>query len=174
MVRLIVFKSMELFVGIFLPIITLLQLDKGCTLFDVGITAGIYSGTVLVFELPTGNLADLIGRKIIFILSLASLTVSSLIFIFSNTIIHFGLGFMFFGLYRAMASGSMEAWYVDELKYIDKKINLQKFIAIANTSASVGGIIGSVLCGIIPITFGEFLKSNSEFFNSVHHNIFIH
>ena len=150
------------FIGIFLPIITLLQLDKGRSLFDVGITAGIYSGTVLIFELPTGNLADLIGRKVVFILSLMFLTISSIVFIFSDSIIHFGLGFMFFGLYRAMASGSMEAWYVDELKYIDKRINLQEFIAIANTSASIGGIVGSILCGIIPITFGAFLKSKFD------------
>jgi len=154
--------SQSFFIGIFLPIITLLQLDKGRSLFDVGIAAGIYSGTVLIFELPTGNLADLIGRKVVFILSLISLLFSSIVFTFSDSIIHFGIGFMLFGLYRAMASGSMEAWYVDELKYIDNKINLQKYIAIANTSASIGGIMGSVLCGIVPITFGIFLKSKFE------------
>lgn len=114
----------------------------------------------MILELPTGNLADLIGRKIVFIIALIFFLISGIVFLFSETVINFAIGFIFFGFYRAMASGSIEAWFVDELHIINKSINLQKQIALANTFSSIGGIFGSVLCGIIPITLGIILQSN--------------
>jgi MFS family permease len=102
----------------------------------------------------------LIGRKIVFIVSLIFFLISGIVFLFSDSIINFGLGFMLFGFYRAMASGSIEAWFIDELHILNKTINLQKQIAFTNTFAALGGILGSVLCGIIPITFGNIIYSN--------------
>ena len=50
-------------IGLIIPVMALLQLEKGLNLFQIGITAAIYGGTVIALELPTGGLADAIGRK---------------------------------------------------------------------------------------------------------------
>jgi len=50
-------------VGLLIPVMALLQLEKGLDLFQIGITIAVYSGTVILLELPTGGLADAIGRK---------------------------------------------------------------------------------------------------------------
>ena len=57
-------------IGIMLPVITLLQLEKGLNLFQISITMSIYSATVVLLELPTGGLADTIGRKRVYLISL--------------------------------------------------------------------------------------------------------
>lgn len=134
------------------------QIESGCSLLEVGITAGIYSATVLFLELPTGNLADLISRKIVYLIALVFFLLSGFVFLYSNTVVHFGIGFFLFGVFRAMASGSIEAWFIDELHIINKSINLQKHIAITNSYALSGGILGSIFCGIIPITLGAFMQ----------------
>ncbi len=56
-------------IGMIIPIIALYQIEKGLDLFQIGITGGFYSGTILLLELPTGALADEMGRKNIYLIS---------------------------------------------------------------------------------------------------------
>lgn len=55
--------------GIVVPVIALLQLEKGLNLFQIGISMAIHSGTVVILELPTGGLSDTIGRKQVYLLT---------------------------------------------------------------------------------------------------------
>ena len=50
-------------VGLFVPVLVLLPLDKGLTLGQVGLVTAAQGLLVLVLELPTGGLADAIGRR---------------------------------------------------------------------------------------------------------------
>ena len=94
-----------------------------------------------------------------YLIALVFFLLSGFVFLYSNTVIQFGIGFFLFGVYRAMASGSIEAWFIDELQIINQSINLQKQIANTNSYALLGGLLGSISCGIIPITLGAFIQS---------------
>ena len=56
-------------VGLTFPILILLVLDKGLSIFEAGTVLAIYSGTTVLLELPTGGLADSIGRRKVYLLS---------------------------------------------------------------------------------------------------------
>lgn len=43
-------------IGLIIPVITLLQLEKGLDLFQIGIVIAVYSATIILLELPTGGL----------------------------------------------------------------------------------------------------------------------
>jgi MFS family permease len=45
------------------PILSIYLLDQGLTLEQIGITIAVATGIQLVFEVPSGTLADLIGHK---------------------------------------------------------------------------------------------------------------
>ncbi|MGE5379247.1 MAG: MFS transporter, partial [Candidatus Saccharibacteria bacterium] len=146
-------------VGLIFPILILLLLDKGLDLFQSGLIMAVYSGTAVALELPTGGLADSIGRKRVYILSVFVhiLAVSS--FIFSFNFITIALAAFLLGLGRALSSGSIDAWFVDEFKAATPQGNLQEALAKANIFVPIGLGLGSLLGGIIPMTLGSALNT---------------
>lgn len=59
--------------GMFTPVMVLLLLDKRLDLVEVGKVLALFSATVIVLELPTGGLADAVGRKRVYLASPACL-----------------------------------------------------------------------------------------------------
>ncbi len=49
--------------GLFIPVLVLLLLDRGVSLPAVAALGVAYSVTIMVLELPTGGLADVVGRR---------------------------------------------------------------------------------------------------------------
>ena len=78
-----------------------------------------FSAGMVVFEVPTGVVADTLGRRVSFLLSVAVLAATTLLYValaqvgagvvaFAAVSVGMGLGFTFY-------SGAMEAWLVDAL-----------------------------------------------------------
>ena len=59
----------------------LLAQARGLDLLQVGILMGSYSLTIVLLEVPTGGLADAIGRKRVAIVAYSLITVSSVVFL---------------------------------------------------------------------------------------------
>jgi DHA1 family quinolone resistance protein-like MFS transporter len=116
-------------IGLIIPVIALLQLEKGLNLFQIGIVAAIYGGTVILLELPTGGLADAIGRKRVYLISLVMLFLAGLIILIAWNFTTMIIGFFFWGVARTLSSGSLDAWFVDEFNRIEPEGNLQEALA---------------------------------------------
>jgi DHA1 family tetracycline resistance protein-like MFS transporter len=50
-------------VGLLIPVFVLLPLSRGLTLTQIGLVFAVQGLVVMVLELPTGGLADAIGRR---------------------------------------------------------------------------------------------------------------
>jgi MFS family permease len=98
---------------------TLFLLDAGLSFFEVFVANGAFSLGTVLFEVPTGVLADTLGRRASFLLSVCVLAASTLLYVglaeveagvlaFSAASVLIALGFTFY-------SGAMEAWLVDAL-----------------------------------------------------------
>ena len=92
---------------------TLFLLDAGLELFEVFIANAVFTGSMALFEIPTGVLADTRGRRISFLLSLAVILAGTLgnvgvaalqggLWWFIAMSVILGLGYTFY-------SGAMEA-----------------------------------------------------------------
>lgn len=57
----------------------------GLNLAQIGLVEGIYHATSIVFEIPSGAVADLIGRKKSMVLSKVCIAVSCVIMLFSRS-----------------------------------------------------------------------------------------
>jgi len=100
-------------VGLLVPVLVLLALDRGLTLTQVGLAASAQGLVVLLLELPTGGLADAMGRRPVLVVAGAVGIGSTALLLTAQDMTGFALAFVLQGVYRALDSGPLEAWYVD-------------------------------------------------------------
>ncbi len=100
-------------VGLFLPVLVLLPLERGLTLSEVGLTVAVQGLVVLALELPTGGMADAWGRRPVLLLAGLVGVASTALFLTAHTVAAFAAAYFLQGIYRALDSGPLEAWYVD-------------------------------------------------------------
>ena len=99
---------------------TLFKLHAGLDIFQVMLTNAAFTLGMVVFEIPTGVVADTLGRRVSLLLCIATLFVSTLLYV---TIAWQGWGFwpfvftsVFLGLGYTFYTGAVDAWLVDALK----------------------------------------------------------
>lgn len=144
--------------GLLIPIIALLQLEKGLTLLQVGYNAAAYSAVVLLLELPTGGLADTIGRKRVYILSRVFQILAGGFLLVVGSFPLVLAGFISLGISRALSSGSMDAYFIDALETAAPGKDLQHPLAIMGMFVPAGVAVGSLLGGWLPMSLGPVLK----------------
>jgi DHA1 family quinolone resistance protein-like MFS transporter len=145
-------------VGLLIPVMVLLQLEKGLDLFQIGITIAVYSGTVILLELPTGGLADAIGRKRVYLISLVMSFLAGLVILIAWNFATMSMGTFFMGVARALSSGSMDAWFIDEFNKIEPEGNLQEALAKVGTFIPGGLGVGSLIGGLLPMSLGKIIS----------------
>src|SRR5688500_9355949 len=98
---------------------TIFLLDAGLSNFEAFAANAFFTGGMVLFEVPTGIVADTVGRRASYLLGTVTLAASTLLYVLLWQIegpfwqwavvsILLGLGFTFF-------SGAVEAWLVDAL-----------------------------------------------------------
>ena len=96
---------------------TLFLLDAGLSIAEVFIANAAFSLGTVLFEIPTGVVADTIGRRASFLLSLIVLAASTFAYVglaqIGAGVIAFSVASIFIGLGFTFYSGAMEAWLVD-------------------------------------------------------------
>jgi DHA1 family quinolone resistance protein-like MFS transporter len=140
--------------GILFPVMVLLMLAKGLDLFQAGAVVSTYSATIILLELPTGGLSDTIGRKKVYLLSLVANFIGICILVVSWDLLTVAMSFLFIGAARALASGSIDAWFVDEYYRHNGESGLQRAIAKAEMFIAVGIASSSIIGGLLPMTLG--------------------
>ncbi len=132
---------------------TLFLLDAGLDIFGVFIANGAYSAGMVVFEIPTGVLADTRGRRVSFLLSVVILTITTVAYVaaarmggglgsFVIVSVFMGLGFTFY-------SGAVEAWLVDALKASDFSGQLDRVFARGAMVTGSAMLVGTVAGGLL-------------------------
>lgn len=142
-------------VGIIIPVIVLLQQHKGLSLVQIGSVMGLYGIVIMLLEVPTGSLADLIGRKRVYLLSSAFKLSMMAILISSSSYLPVLVAFLLYGVSRALDSGSLDAWYVDELNAADPNYPVQEALATVEIAILCGLGVSSLFGGLIPDLYGR-------------------
>ena len=93
----------------------LLLLARGLTLVQISLIESIVIGTIFVMEVPTGVLADRVGRKWSIFAATVLLMSAEFIFIFARTFEWYVLVALLTGTGFAFASGAVEALVYDSL-----------------------------------------------------------
>ena len=131
----------------------LLAQARGMDLLQIGLLMGVYSLTVVLLEVPTGGLADAVGRKRVSVLAYVFLAAASIVILLAFSFPMIMLAFTLMGVGRALSSGALEAWFVDALYNVDPDIDLQPIFARAGTFTLLSLGLGTLLGSILPRLF---------------------
>lgn len=132
---------------------TLFLLDAGLSITEAFVANAAFTAGMVIFEVPTGVVADSQGRRASFILGAGTLLITTLgylgLWIWSAGIIWWiivsaliGLGFTFF-------SGATEAWLVDALEATGFEGSLETVFGRGQAAAGVATLVGTVLGGFL-------------------------
>ncbi|PZF81864.1 MFS transporter [Jiangella anatolica] len=133
--------------GLLLPVLTLLPLDRGLTLSELGLAAAMQGLVVFLLELPTGGLSDALGRRPVTIAA-GLISIGGLALIYTaDSFVVFALAFAVQGVYRALDSGPLESWYVDTVQATDPDADLSEGLSRGGTVAGVAIGAGALLAG---------------------------
>jgi MFS family permease len=132
---------------------TLFLLDAGLSFFEVFLANAAFSAGMVVFEVPTGVVADTLGRRVSFLLSVVVLSVTTLLYValaeveagvvaFAVVSVLMGLGFTFY-------SGAMEAWLVDALSVTGHDGALDAIFARGQQITGAAMLVGTVGGGLL-------------------------
>jgi MFS family permease len=133
----------------FLPILALYYEKTLFSLINVAIILAVNEICLVIFEVPTGSIADLFGRRKTIIVS-RILKLFALIFLFIG-----GNMFMFIiyaiinSLAKSLNSGTGEALLYDTLKNEKQEKYYKKGIGITHALWSTGAAIGSIVGGYL-------------------------
>jgi MFS family permease len=132
---------------------TIFLLDAGLSNLEAFAANAFFTGGMVLFEVPTGVIADTVGRRFSYLLGTVTLTVSTLLYVmlwqveapfwaWALASIVLGLGFTFF-------SGAVEAWLVDALDATGFTGELETVFGRGQIVTGVGMLTGSLAGGFI-------------------------
>lgn len=130
-------------------ILTVILLAKGLSLSQILIIQSAYSIAIVLFEFPSGLLADNYSRKNLYSLSKLFLIIMFLIVLFSNQFYLIFAAWFCYGIAAALDSGTLDAYIINQLKLAHHGAELRKFLALSNRLEIVGLLLGSSLGGIL-------------------------
>jgi predicted MFS family arabinose efflux permease len=133
--------------GLLIPIFVLLPLSRGLSLTEIGIVFSVQGFVVLALELPTGGLSDSLGRRPVLILASFVGLLSLGLFFLADSAVMFAAAMFLQGIYRALDSGPLEAWYVDATLAADPEARIESGLGAGSTVLSLAIASGALLSG---------------------------
>lgn len=132
---------------------TLFLLDAGLSLTEAFIANAAFTAGMVIFEVPTGVVADSAGRRVSFIIGAATLLVTTAAYlglwyveagvmwwVLVSALI--GLGFTFF-------SGATEAWLVDALAATGYEGSIDTVFGQGQTATGAATLVGTIAGGFL-------------------------
>ena len=163
---------------------------RGFSLAQIGFAETVFHIVSLLFEIPSGALADVIGRKKTLILAVIMRIISCAIMVLSNNFAMICLSLVFCSLFYNFTSGSDDALAYDSMKSVGKEDFFEKYASnqliiyrvcegISTLAAGLSLALGykisylvsigfalaqlAVTCSLTEIRVGKVSKHNSIF-----------
>ncbi|WP_188977196.1 MFS transporter [Halocalculus aciditolerans] len=128
--------------GFFWPVFTLFLLSRDLTFAQIGLLGSLSAAASVLGEIPTGYVADRLGRRVALALGSALLSVSLVGHVVARGFPAFAALWVLWGAGRAFRSGSADAWLYDALE--DRLDAADAFTRIRGRGSSVNQTVSAV------------------------------
>jgi MFS family permease len=132
---------------------TLFLLDAGLDIFGVMVANGAFAAGQVIFEVPTGVVADTVGRRVSYLLCVVILFVATLLYVWFGAIqaglLAFVLASILLGLGYTFFTGAVEAWMVDALGYVGFTGKTEVVFARGGMAQGAAMLLGTVGGGLL-------------------------
>lgn len=135
---------------------TLFLLDAGLSATATFAANAFFTAGMVVFEVPTGLVADRRGRRVSYLLGTVVLAAATVAYValwqvgaafwaWAVVSVLIGLGFTFF-------SGALEAWLVDALTHVGASTSIERVFGRAQVVGGAGMLVGTLGGGVLAQT----------------------
>ena len=125
----------------------------GFDIFEVMLINAAYTVAQVIFEVPTGVVADTVGRRVSYLLAVGTILVSTLLYVgfglagyglwpFAAASALLGIGYTFY-------TGAVDAWMVDALQSVGYEGRLEPIFARYGITFGVFMLIGTTAGGLL-------------------------
>lgn len=133
----------------FEPYLIIFLTERSLSFFQIGILIAIREAIIYIFEIPSGVIADMYGKKLELVFCFLFYIISFVLFFLANSFFLFALAMMLFGLGEAFRSGTHKSMIMTFLDY--NNIGDSKTKVYGQTRAM--SLIGSMTMSIVSIIF---------------------
>ncbi|MCK5066635.1 MAG: MFS transporter [Bacteroidales bacterium] len=137
---------------LYMPIVVPFYESNGLSMKDIMILQAVYSIAIVILEVPSGYLADVIGRRKTLILGAVFGTFGFATYSFSYGFIGFLVAEIILGIGQSCISGADSAMLYDSLLEKGEEKKYTRFegriTSLGNVAEAVAGIAGGLLAGI--------------------------
>ena len=132
---------------------TLFLLNAGLNIFSVMLVNATFSAGQIVFEVPTGVIADTVGRRASFLIGIGALAVATLGYV-GSAVFHWGMvGFILssilIGFGYTCQTGAVDAWLVDALDSLGYSGNKDQVFARMGMYSGISMLVGVLGGGLL-------------------------
>ena len=142
-------------VGLVVGILTLWPLERGLTVPEALAATSLTGITVFLLELPTSGFADAFGRRPVYITAALFLIASAVVFYTATAWWQFALAAVLTGVFRALDSGPLEAWFVDTVHEAEPGADVDRDLSrqgvVLGSAMAAGALVSGGLVWWHPI-----------------------
>ncbi len=134
---------------VWLPVALLYFADRGVSVTEFMVLWSLFSVAVLVFEIPTGVVADRFSRKWSLVAGVTLSAIALFVFLSTSNFPLLAMGYLIFGLGYALTSGADSALLYDSLKASGQEDSFRRVIGTALTWQLSGQVAGPLITGVV-------------------------
>jgi MFS family permease len=145
---------------------TLFLLEAGLDLFEAFVANAAFTAGMVLFEIPTGVVADTSGRRLSFLLGAMTILAGTLAYVslaaMGGGLLSFVVASIVLGLGFSFYSGAVEAWLVDALKATGFEGQLDRIFArgaMVSGAAMLVGTVGGGLLGSLDLAWPYLVRA---------------
>lgn len=136
-----------------MPVVALFYNENGLNELDIFLLQAIYSISVAILEIPSGYMADVVGRRTTIILGSILGTLGFVIYSVSDSFVGFLVAEIILGIGGSFISGADSAMLFDTLAAADLKEKYLSFegriTSLGNIAETIAAIAGGVIAGLL-------------------------
>lgn len=136
------------------PVYPIFLQSRGLDLFQVGLVLAIFQFGTFLFEVPTGAVADLYGRKVSFLLSCLVRMLAFSMYSVAEGFTACAVAEIVDAFGVTLASGAIDAWAVDGVRAEGDHRPADRMFSRAQAIVRGVMVVGGVACGYLADRFG--------------------
>ena len=121
---------------------------RGFSMVEIGFAESIFHVVSMCFEVPSGAIADVFGRKKVMVVGRVMSVISSLIMLFSNSFVMVAISMIPCALGYNLASGTREALAFDSLKEAGIEKEYDGFASADMVVYKIASSVATLLAGV--------------------------
>jgi MFS family permease len=134
-------------VGLVVGLFPLWALERGLSVSETLLASSLAGFVIFVLELPTSGFADAFGRRPVFVAAAVVNVIASGAYLVANSFWTFAIAGGLTGVFRALDSGPLEAWFVDTVHATLPDADVDRSLSAEGTVLGVSIAAGALLSG---------------------------